>query len=100
MSAVKSRWIVGLEQFVQQLRRLVLVVLLDRLGDQSEEFGLVALTDATGTAIGQIGLDRLLPGGLRGFGVAGGAFEVFQVSTRSSRAQRRGHKGFLHSIAR
>ena len=55
---------------------------------QSEELGKVVLAEATGAAIGQIGLDRLLPSGLRSLGVAGGAFEVFQ--NRPSRPRQSG----------
>ena len=50
----------------------------ESLGQPKRTVGPGALAHATGTAIGQIGLDRLLPGSLRGFGVAGGAFEIFQ----------------------
>ena len=39
---------------------------------------LIALALAAGAAIGQIGLDRPPPGRLRGFGLAGGAFEILQ----------------------
>src|SRR6185436_20357498 len=53
-------------------------LLLNRLGHQVKKLSLIALAHPSGPAIGQIGLDRPPPGRLRGFGLAGGAFEILQ----------------------